>query len=274
MNNSFNVIIDLFVNEINYDFKIRKTLFNMTKRQITNLLTQRIEYKQKTTNVFVFVNAKTKIYYDFKHMFFIFKIDDQIYLRLHHDYQLFDKFNKKIFQQRCDSFSIKRRIDWLTYEWKLSFIWRVHFVVFVVQFEFVSKNENFCHRFRHIYSKTMKMNDDTFQFRFYEIKKLIKKRVRKYNIIEITQYLIRWFDYDFEYDEWRNLFVLHNCMNLMKKFETNHSKKNIICRVREISFRTFEMKKQKSKQIFFIRRDRNKFKKKTICCWYEINDTK
>ena len=55
-------------------------------------------------------------------------------------------------------------------------------------------------------------------------------------------------------------------MNLMKKFETNHSKKNIIRRRREISFRTFEMKKQKSKQIFFIRRDRNKFKKKTIGC--------
>ena len=111
LNSSFNVVIDLSINEINYEFKIREILFNITKQKFTNLFAQRIEYRQKIINVFVFVNAKIKIYYDFKHTLFMFKIDDQIYLRLHHDYQFFDKFNKKILQQRCDSFQIKRRID-------------------------------------------------------------------------------------------------------------------------------------------------------------------
>ena len=98
LNNSLNVVIDLSINEINYEFKIREVLFNITKRQITNLSAQRIEYRQETTDVFVFVNAKIKIYYDFKYIFLMFKIDDQIYLRLHHDYQFFDRFNKKISQ--------------------------------------------------------------------------------------------------------------------------------------------------------------------------------
>ena len=32
LNNSFNVVIDLLINEINYNFKIRETLFNITKQ--------------------------------------------------------------------------------------------------------------------------------------------------------------------------------------------------------------------------------------------------
>ena len=270
LNNFFNVVIDLSINEINYDFKIREALFNITKQQVIDLSIQRIEYRKKTTNVIVFVNAKFKIYYDFRHVSLMFKIDDQVYLRLHYDYQFFDRFDKIISQQRCDFFIIKRRIDRLIYELKLLFVWRVHFIISVAQFEFVSKNENLYRRSRHIYFEAIEMKNDIFQFRFYEVEKLIKKRVRKYNIIEITQYMIRWLDYDFEYDEWNNLFVLHNYMNLMKKFEINQQN---ISRIERTLRRRIKMKeskqifdillkqkqsKQKQKQISVIRRDRNK----------------
>ena len=121
LNNSINTIIDLAFNEINYNFKIREAFFNLTKQKTTNLSTQRLKYWQKATNVLIFANVKAKIYYDARHIFLLFKLDDYIYLRLHHEYQLSKRFNKKISQQRCDSFLIKRRIDWLVYELKLFF---------------------------------------------------------------------------------------------------------------------------------------------------------
>ena len=47
------------------------------------------------------------------------KFDDRAYLRLNHDYHLFNKFNRKLSLQRCDLFLIKRRIERLIYELKL-----------------------------------------------------------------------------------------------------------------------------------------------------------
>ena len=52
-------------------------------------------------------------------MFLLFKVNDYVYLRFHHEYQLLDRFNKKISQQRCDFFLIKRCIERLIY--KLNF---------------------------------------------------------------------------------------------------------------------------------------------------------
>ena len=112
MNNFVNVVIDLFVNEINYEFKIYETLSSLiTKKKIVDLFTQRLKYCRETINITTFVNIKTKIYYDARHISLMFKIENYIYLRLHHDYQLLDRFNKKINQQRCDFFFVKRYVD-------------------------------------------------------------------------------------------------------------------------------------------------------------------
>ena len=125
-NNSLNVVIDFF-NEIFYDFKIRDaffvTLSNDETLSISNdFLIQRLKYQRETTNAIVFVNVKIKIYYDARHLFLLLNSEDHAYLRLHQKYQLFDKFNKKLFQQRCDSFLMKRRIKRFVYELNLSSI--------------------------------------------------------------------------------------------------------------------------------------------------------
>ena len=80
------------------------------------MFAQRLKYRRKTIDVIVFVNIKTKIYYDVKHVSLMLKTNNYVYLRLHHDYQLFDRLNKKISQQRCDFFFVKRYVDRLTYE--------------------------------------------------------------------------------------------------------------------------------------------------------------
>ena len=101
MNNAFNVIIDLSFNEIIYKFKIRddffELLFNDDELSSNiDLSAQRLKYRRKVVDVIVFVNVKFKIYYDVKHTSLLLNLDDCVYLRLHHEYQLLDKFNKKL----------------------------------------------------------------------------------------------------------------------------------------------------------------------------------
>ena len=107
-NNLINVVTNLVFNKINYNFKIREILSNLTKQKITTLSTQRLKYKQETKNVLIFVNVKVKIYYNVRHISLLLKLNDYVYLRLHHEYQLSKRFKKKVFQSRCNSFLIKR----------------------------------------------------------------------------------------------------------------------------------------------------------------------
>ena len=91
MNNFVNVIIELSINKINYEFKIRETLSSLIiEKKTIDLFAQRLKYCRETINVTTFVNVKTKIYYDARHVLLMFKTNDYVYLRLHHDYQLFD----------------------------------------------------------------------------------------------------------------------------------------------------------------------------------------
>ena len=60
------------------------------------------------------------------------KIDNMIYLRLHKNYFLFNKFDKKIFNQYVELSFVKRRVSRLTYELNLFLILRVHFVISII----------------------------------------------------------------------------------------------------------------------------------------------
>ena len=188
-----------------------------------DLSAQRLKYRRKAVDVIVFVNAKFKIYYDVKHTSLLLNFDDYVYLRLHHEYQLFDKLNKKLSQQRCEFFLIKKRVKRLVYELDFFSTWRVHSIMFVAQLESIFDDDSY-HRFKSKHSNAMKIENDTSNYRFYEMKKLIAKRQRKYNKTLIIQYLIRWLKYESKYDEWRSFEVLSNNMKLMKKYEKTHSK--------------------------------------------------
>ena len=77
MNNFANVIIDLSTNEINYELKIREALSNLIiEKKIVDLFAQRIKYRRETIDVIIFVNVKTKIYYDVQHVSLKFKTND------------------------------------------------------------------------------------------------------------------------------------------------------------------------------------------------------
>lgn len=76
---------------------------------------------KKIVDVTIFVNAKTKIHCDKKHQSLLLQSRNKAYIQFHHDYKLSNMLNKKLKNQRIDSFLIKQRIDQLTYELNLFF---------------------------------------------------------------------------------------------------------------------------------------------------------
>ena len=228
LNNSLNTVIDLVSNEMIYDFKIRDALFNITKINIVNaqdLSTQRLKYQQETTDATVFATTKAKIYYDVRHTSILLKKDEYVYLRLNKEYKLSKRFNSKLSQQRCELFQILQRVERLAYKLNLSSTWRVHSVIFIAQLKSIFVDFDSYQRLRSHHSNSVEMKRDTNEYRFYEIDKLVSKKIRKYNKTLIIQYLVRWINYEFEFDEWRSVFDLQNNLNLIENYNLNHSKK-------------------------------------------------
>ena len=228
LNNSLNTATNLVSNEMIYDFKIRDALFNITKVNIVNaqdLSIQRLKYQRETIDVTVFATTKVKIYYDVRHTSILLKKDEYVYLRLNKEYKLSKRFNSKLSQQRCEFFKILQRVERLTYKLNLSSTWRVHSVIFIAQLKSVFVDFDFYQRLRLHHSNSVEMKKDTNEYRFYEIDKLVNKRTRKYNKTLIIQYLVRWIDYEFEFDEWQSVFDFQNSLNLIQNYELNHSKK-------------------------------------------------
>ena len=118
-NNNSNVATKLSSNEIIYDFRIRDTILTFNQKdQHESITDRRKEYQAKANNAIAFVNAKMKMYYDFKHKSLLLNSENKIYFRLNKNYKFFNHY-KKLFQQRCELFFIKRKIERLTYELKL-----------------------------------------------------------------------------------------------------------------------------------------------------------
>ena len=93
-NNSINVIIDLSLNEIIYNFKMRDAFIEIVNNEISvnlNFVALRLKYKKKTIDVIAFVNVKIKIYHDARHTFLLLNVENYVYLRLHHEYHLFNR---------------------------------------------------------------------------------------------------------------------------------------------------------------------------------------
>ncbi len=80
----------------------------------------RLKNRQKAADAVFFVNVKVKIFHDKRHKSLFLKSEKKTFLRFHKEYNLSEIINKKLSQQKCDSFIIKRRVDRLAYELNLS----------------------------------------------------------------------------------------------------------------------------------------------------------
>ena len=108
-NNVVHVIIEYVSNELVYEFKINDTLNMLTNLSFENYSQLRQIKRKNVEIVMTFVNALNKTRYDAIHKTLKLKIDDKMYLRLHHDYIIFDLFNHKLLKQRVKFFFCHRK---------------------------------------------------------------------------------------------------------------------------------------------------------------------
>ncbi len=183
LNNSSNVAIDLSSNEITYEFKIKDILFclivekikNTSWFKILNLLNQtKLRNRQRATNVVFFINVEIKIIYNKRHKSLFLNSEKKTFFRFHKKYNLFEVINRKLSQQKCDSFTMKQRVKRLTYKLDIFKKWKIHSMIFVTQFELTTND---------LY-KRFKSNYFNFVF--------VKKNISIEKFYEVEQMLIKW----------------------------------------------------------------------------------
>ena len=222
LNNSPNAATGLSPNEIIYGFKVKEalSLLNTSGKPITEDLAQRrLEYRAEAAEATAFANAKAKVYYDARHIPLMMRPGvDKAYLKLNQGYQLPGKPNRKVSPQRCGPFPIKRRVGRLAYELDLPPNWRVHPVISIAQLEPDSTEDPYG-RPRPDHPDAVEMEGDTPRWKSYEVERVTDKRYRNYNGKDVAQYLLRWKGYGPEWDVWRSITKLGNCMELVEEYE-------------------------------------------------------
>lgn len=233
INNSSNATTELISNEIIYEFKMKNRLIavsnnlddkimDVSDKELKKILDEtRLRFWQKASDVVSFDNVKAKLMYDKKHKPLLLKKSDKAYLKLHKKYRLLENYNHKLSNQRCEPFLMKRRVDRLAYKLKLLSQWRVHSVISVTQLESANSADSY-NRNRPHYFDSIKMKRNIEFEKSYEVKKIINKRIKIYEKTAMIQYFIRWLEYGPEYDEWKNLAALADCMNLIRDYENKN----------------------------------------------------
>jgi hypothetical protein len=131
VNNFTNAFIDLFFNEILYEFKVSEflNLLNDTDAinakdndSLTSLKKERIILRNEAENAIVFANVAMKIRLDSIKKSFNLNVSDFVYLKLHKEYTQFDLTNRKFSKQRLRSVKILEKIEKLVYKLDISTI--------------------------------------------------------------------------------------------------------------------------------------------------------
>ena len=192
------ISIDAFV-DINFNFAIR--------------------IRVKIVDLIIFAQMKVKRNYDDKHKSIYMREENYALIKLHHEYDIFSTavFEFKLNQQFVESFRVLKRIERLVYKLNLSAHWRIHSILFIAQLESISAfSDDSFSRSRSNHSDFVFVESDIERVRFYEIDKLIDKRQTKRRN---SEYLMRWKEYDVQFDEWRNLLELNDVMKLIRNYE-------------------------------------------------------
>jgi hypothetical protein len=203
-----------------YDF-ISIQSKNMIKKDSTNAQLISSTLRKQIIDAIAWTQMMMKMNYDRKHISMNIKIEDFALLRFHKDYNIFVTkiLERKLSQQYVDSFKMLEKIENLVYRMNVSQDWRIHSVVSIAQLESMpnSITDSFS-RSRSIESKSIEMKSDTNRVKFFEIERLIDRRITTRREIE---YLVRWKDWKSQYDEWRNVLELQNVKKLIDEYNHN-----------------------------------------------------
>ena len=196
INNIVAANIEHISNEICYDFRFQNNLNLLSDMLVENWSIFRLQYRENVEKTIVWVNMIIKFNYDRRHTSIDLKKKFEIYLRLHHEYTISNIINRKLSNQRVDSFKILQKIDKLIYKFELFFVIIIHSVVSIIQLKSKFVDENFYRRARsddeRFFSIIMKNVDSNDSTSSYEIERLLKKRESRDKI----QYFVKWKKYD------------------------------------------------------------------------------
>lgn len=136
-----------------------------------------------------------KIRYDIKHKSLLHRIENRVYLKFYKEYEVIEQ-HKKLKNQRCKWFLIKRRVNRLAYELNISLWWKIHSIISIVQLKSILFMQDSYNCVKSNHSESMYVENDTKTDKSYEMEIIIDKRVRKFERTSMTQYKIKWLNYD------------------------------------------------------------------------------
>jgi hypothetical protein len=222
---NFIIFTSFTSNQTLYEVNIKLSLMILNDHTKNNTFTRKL-IRKKVVNVIDFVNARFKIIYDDKHKSFAFNSKNKIYLRLHREYSLSEKNNHKLSNQRSSSYVIKRKIENVVYELILSQNARIHLVISIAQLKSAEDDADSFNKSRFINSESVEMNEDTSTKRLYEVERILKERIRKYEKITVRKYLIKWKDWESKHNIWKSEKNCENAKHLIAKFHNRQKKFN------------------------------------------------
>ena len=198
-------------NEICYDFTSCISTNLISTNLMFDLTTKTSSIRRDVQNNIVFSQALSKNYYDRKHISCQLQIDDWALLKLHKKYDILfiAILSKKLSQQYVESFQIIEKIDNLAYRLNISQHWRIHSIISIAHLEFSSSSSTSQS------SSSIFMKENSNIVKFFEIEKLVAKRITKREV----EYLVKWLKYDSEKNMWRSISKLENAMNLVQQYE-------------------------------------------------------
>ena len=88
--------------------------------------------RKQIEDVIIFVNILIKTYYNKSHIVLKLARDNITYLRLHHEYEISNLINRKLYHQRIDFFKILEKIKSFVYYLKLSLIIKIHSIMSII----------------------------------------------------------------------------------------------------------------------------------------------
>ena len=192
LNNFKNQFIEMSSNKLLYNFNVRNIFKLLTKLSQKDFSRLRQMKRKQVENVIAFINTLTKTYYNKSHTALRLTRDNITYLRLHHEYEISNLINRKLYHQKIGPFKIFEKIKSLIYHLKLSSIMKIYSIMSIIQLKSIIKND-FYNRVRNTNLFTIKEKNENvdpdfaFKYKSYKIKKLLKKRDIEKNIM----YLIK-----------------------------------------------------------------------------------
>ena len=153
-----------------------------------------------------------------------------IYLRLHQRYIIFGLTNKKLFNQRVESFKIIEAMNKFrqAFRLKLSSVMKIHFVIFIVQLKSVTSSLDSYDRNLVLDSSIVLNEHANIDVSFYEIERLIDKRIIK----DKAHYLIKWKNCEHQHNVWYSIDNLQDAADLIAEYEATAPRQFIKRKVR------------------------------------------